>query len=258
VTHTFTKSNASRYSDALTVEAKGLELLATRIEEAGIQELDVPKTYQVSEKRLVMTAIHGECASPTHMARLGQGLAQLHQRSFPEAGLTYNNYIGLNPQSNGVDDNWGRFFVERRLEFQLSLIINASLRTDFQTRLSAVKPKLIHYLNHHCQQFSVLHGDLWSGNVLFDYDESGRERCWLIDPAVYYGDREVDLAMSELFGGFSPEFYRHYDDVFKRSSEYRNKRSIYNLYHYLNHYNLFGGSYLQSCEAGFEHIEQLL
>jgi len=93
---------------------------------------------------------------------------------------------------------------------------------------------------------------------LFDFDEAGGERCWLIDPAVYYGDREVDLAMTELFGGFSPEFYKGYDEVFQRSAEYKRKRSIYNLYHELNHYNLFGDSYLHSCEMGFDHMEQLL
>jgi fructosamine-3-kinase len=97
-----------------------------------------------------------------------------------------------------------------------------------------------------------LHGDLWSGNVLFDSNQ-----CWLIDPAVYYGDSEVDLAMTEMFGGFSNAFYHAYFQIRSRSSTYANKRTIYNLYHYLNHYNLFGDSYLSRCREGFWSIENL-
>jgi len=258
--NTFIKTNSAHYSDTLLVEAKGLRLLASAIEEAGIKELEVPQVHRVSQTQLEMDAIDVVSANSNHMSQLGQGLAKLHQRSYSAVGLAYNNYIGLNPQVNGLDDNWGRFFVERRLEYQLSLVSKVSLRTDLQRRLARLKSSMVSYLNLHCQQFSLVHGDLWSGNVLFDYDEAGCERCWLIDPAVYYGDREVDLAMTELFGGFSPEFYKGYDEVFQRSVEYKNKRSIYNLYHYLNHYNLFGDSYsyLHSCEVSFDHMEQLL
>jgi fructosamine-3-kinase len=98
----------------------------------------------------------------------------------------------------------------------------------------------------------LLHGDLWSGNVLF-----GNAGPCLIDPAVYYGDREADIAMTELFGGFSEAFYRAYDRLYPRTEVYAAKRAIYNLYHTLNHYNLFGASYLDACRRNLGVIARL-
>ena len=89
--------------------------------------------------------------------------------------------------------------------------------------------------------------------MLFDsYGE-----VWLIDPSAHYADREVDLAMTEMFGGFSDHFYQHYNEIFPLSENYPTKKVIYNLYHYLNHYNLFGEAYLPGCEDGFDHIARL-
>jgi fructosamine-3-kinase len=257
----FRKTNDTAHSDALIIEAKGLQLLSDTLLEHHITELHVPQVYEVTKQSLTMDAIDSVSPTPALMARLGQGLAKLHQIPHSQVGLGYDNYIGLNPQINGWDDNWGRFFVERRLAFQLSLISDDAICNAFQTRLDAVKPALVSYLNQHCQHISLVHGDLWSGNALFDHQKTesayGSGRCWLIDPAVYYGDREVDLAMTELFGGFSDEFYQSYNRTFPSTAEYPNKRSIYNLYHYLNHYNLFGGSYLNGCESGFLHLERM-
>ena len=84
------------------------------------------------------------------------------------------------------------------------------------------------------------------------------DHVWLIDPAVYYGDREVDLAMTEMFGGFTASFYRAYDAVLPRSQDYPHKKVIYNLYHYLNHYNLFGSGYLKACYQGFDYIKKVV
>jgi len=112
------------------------------------------------------------------------------------------------------------------------------------------KQALINFLNDHCEHASMVHGDLWSGNVLFD-----RDSVWLIDPAIYYGDREVDLAMTEMFGGFTHEFYQFYNNTYPISNTYQQKKIIYNLYHYLNHFNLFGDRYLPACEQGFKTIE---
>ncbi|MCB1581549.1 MAG: fructosamine kinase family protein [Xanthomonadales bacterium] len=96
-----------------------------------------------------------------------------------------------------------------------------------------------------------MHGDLWSGNVMFD-----KEHVWLIDPAVYFGDSEADIAMTEMFGGFSSEFYLAYQSVRPLTDAYPTKRLIYNLYHYLNHYNLFGASYLSPCLRAIQKINQ--
>ncbi|MCV6625561.1 MAG: fructosamine kinase family protein, partial [Cellvibrionaceae bacterium] len=148
--------------------------------------------------------------------------------------------------------DWGAFFNHQRLQYQLSLIADAKIRQQWQQILDQQAPLLREFLNNNCQHPSLLHGDLWNGNVLFD-----KAGVWLIDPAVYCGDREVDLAMTEMFGGFSEEFYRAYDSIYPRTDAYRSKRDIYNLYHYLNHYNLFGSDYLRGCEKGWEVIYSL-
>ena len=247
----FRKQNNSSYSDALLKEVKGLELLSSTLINNGIFEIKVPVLQAVSERAIEMEKIRVSVASDQQMNALGIGLAKLHRLNFDQYGLDENNYIGLNPQVNGWYQDWGYFFKEQRLSYQISLITDAVIRKEFQRRLDRIQAPLIKYLNDHCEHASLVHGDLWTGNAL--YDESGH--CWLIDPAVYYGDREVDLAMTEMFGGFSPSFYRGYDCIYPRSAEYANKRVIFNFYHYLNHYNLFGDDYLNGCEEALKHME---
>lgn len=162
------------------------------------------------------------------------------------------NYIGLSPQPNCWAESWGEFFVQNRLRYQVSRVRASGVRNRFEGILDQCDDTLIRWLNEHCDHPSLLHGDLWSGNVLFD-----REGPWLIDPAIYCGDREADLAMTEMFGGFRAAFYRAYDRTFRRTSVYEQKRDIYNLYHYLNHYNLFGSSYQWGCERGFVAMQEL-
>lgn len=184
---------------------------------------------------------------------LGEGLAALHSVEQLQFGLDHDNFIGLNPQPNVLTDDWGGFFVDYRLRYQVSLIGSAAVRGRFAALLDAAAETLAAYLNDHCTQSSLVHGDLWSGNVLAD--SSGR--VWLIDTAVYYGDADVDLAMSEMFGGFGEGFYSSYQQARELSPEYPHKRVIYNLYHYLNHYNLFGDTYLRGCEHGFAVIDEI-
>lgn len=246
----FTKENTSGFKNALIIEARGLELLRSTLVSSGIQELKVPEVQSVNEQTLTIERILSSTAFPSQMAQFGRGLAKLHKVEQTAFGLAYDNYIGLNPQKNEVTDNWGQFFVDLRLGYQISLIRQASVREAFQSTLEQVKEPLIAYLNEHCAHPSLVHGDLWSGNALFDQTD-----CWLIDPAAYVADREVDLAMTELFGGFSTEFYQAYDTEYSRTKAYASKKVIYNLYHYLNHYNLFGGSYLSDCRHGFEWLE---
>ncbi|MEZ5473364.1 MAG: fructosamine kinase family protein [Marinicella sp.] len=125
------------------------------------------------------------------------------------------------------------------------------MRKRFNHILALNQDSWIAWLNQHCSRFSLLHGDLWSGNVLFD-----AQNVWLIDPAVYFGDSETDIAMTEMFGGFPEAFYAAYQSVKPLSSAYPKKRILYNLYHYLNHYNLFGSAYLPACERGFQKLDQ--
>lgn len=247
-----TKENDTRYSNALFCEAEGLELLREAVAKAGVKEVKVPEVFSVSEARLQMTEINSSPPSDTLLKTLGKGLALVHNRPQSHFGFHRDNYIGLNPQKNCETDNWGDFFLEYRLGYQVSIITDDQVRTQFSEVLHQKGDILAAWLNEHVGGPALLHGDLWSGNVVFD-----RESSWLIDPAVYYGDPEADLAMTEMFGGFGKPFYQAYESVRPLSAHYGRKREIYNLYHFLNHYNLFGGAYLGSCEKAFDSIENL-
>ncbi|MFP8966848.1 fructosamine kinase family protein [Pokkaliibacter sp. CJK22405] len=247
---TFTKYHSNQ--QALECEAHGLLVLREALAEANITELSIAEVISVSGNQLVLASIASRSAAPGQMAVLGRGLAKLHAIPAERFGFDQDNYIGLGAQTNGWSQDWGSFFVEKRLRPQISLIEDDTYRQASLLRLALVESRLIEFLNTYCQRPSLVHGDLWSGNVLFT-----DEKIWLIDPALYYGDREVDLAMTEMFGGFTPEFYQAYDAVLPRSPAYGRKRPIYNLYHYLNHYNLFGNSYQEGCEQGFSELEHL-
>lgn len=238
-------------NDSLIKEAKGLKLLEKNIEE--IKGFKTPEILKVSKKELHLEKINEINPKPEHMSLFGEHLAKLHQKRFTKYGLNFDNFIGLNPQINICSENWGEFFYEKRLLFQVNMIENLEIKKSFKSILTNHKSKFIEYLNSTVSHSSIVHGDLWSGNVLFTSNI-----IYLIDPAVYFADREVDIAMTELFGGFTKEFYESYNRSYKLSSEYENKKIIYNLYHYLNHYNLFGISYLNSCESGFSFIDRKL
>ncbi|WP_417531379.1 fructosamine kinase family protein [Marinobacter lipolyticus] len=243
----YCKRNHSEYPDALIREAQGLALLRSGLEAVDpLSRIRVPEVFHVDDSELQMEAIEAGPSSDAMLAMLGEGLARLHQAPQPFYGLDSNNYIGLSQQINGRFERWGHFFVKHRLGYQVRLIRNDALRQEFQAILDSSAAILEGWLDARCEQPSLLHGDLWSGNALFD-----GEAPWLIDPAVYFGDREADVAMTEMFGGFGAAFYSAYDDVWPRSADYPLKREIYNLYHYLNHYNLFGGGYLSGCRRGF-------
>ncbi|MDL0431881.1 fructosamine kinase family protein [Marinobacter sp. TBZ242] len=248
----FIKHNSTSFPDALLCEARGLELLAETLRLAGVSKLRVPDVKSVSQRELVIPRINPGPASEDAMVALGEGLARMHAIRQPHYGFDSDNMIGLSPQKNRLTDDWGDFFLENRLRVQVSMIRDRQVREEFEAVLAGSSAALRQFLNEHCEQSSLLHGDLWSGNVLFD--NSGP---WLIDPAVYYGDREADIAMTELFGGFSTAFYRAYDRVYPRTGVYNTKRSVYNLYHTLNHYNLFGASYLDACQRNLRVFEAM-
>lgn len=245
----YTKRNATAYPDALICEAEGLEQLAGALEQAGVRGLRVPEVRRVDREQLEITAIQATPPDEHTLEKLGEGLAYLHKIQQSDYGWGRDNYIGLSPQPNRWTANWGEFFVWDRLGYQVSRISDRTVKAAFQRSLDQHGPALMEWLRGHCEHPSLLHGDLWSGNALFDGTQA-----WLIDPAIYCGDREADLAMTEMFGGFGAAFYRAYDRVYPRTARYNAKRDIYNLYHYLNHYNLFGGGYLSGCERGFDTL----
>jgi fructosamine-3-kinase len=246
----FRKRNAGGHPDQLVCEAAGLEALRAAAAGSGI---DVPQVLHVDAQSLTMTRIRAAAWTEDAWARLGAGLARIHAAANPRFGFARDNYLGLSPQANGFDESWGRFFLCRRLAFQVARIGDARLRRRCEQHLAQRSDRLCAFLDGERVSPSLVHGDLWNGNVLCGQDG----RVWLIDPAPYYADADVDLAMTQLFGGFGPAFYAAYRGVRPEPPRYALKRRIYNLYHYLNHLNLFGAAYLPGCEDGWAALDEL-
>ena len=171
----------------------------------------------------------------------GEALAQLHRHSQDHFGLDHSNFIGALPQANPAHNDWISFYVEARLQPQVRMATDKSLlnRTDLQQfdALYTALPNLIPQ-----EKPSLIHGDLWSGNFLCSQEGVP----YLIDPAVCFASREMDLAMSQLFGGFSPIFYQTYQECFPLLPGFENRVELYKLYYLLVHVNLFGESYVGS------------
>lgn len=173
------------------------------------------------------------------MAAFGRQLAALHGRCAAHFGWHMDNTLGETRQINAPPKDWSEFWRAHRLGHQLALAARNGHDGALQKKGARLMARLDEIFADHHPQPSLLHGDLWSGNFAMD----GNGAAVVFDPAVYYGDRETDLAMTELFGGFDPEFYRAYHEVHPPDSGYAVRKALYNLYHVLNHLNLFGGDY---------------
>ncbi|HEU4323484.1 MAG TPA: fructosamine kinase family protein [Roseiflexaceae bacterium] len=177
---------------------------------------------------------------------LGPALAVLHGSRADAYGLDHDNYIGATPQPNGWSASWLEFFRERRLGFQIERASTAGLLDQARRRaLARLLDRLERWIDDRLVQPALLHGDLWSGNMIIGPGGAPA----LIDPAVSYGDREADLAFTALFGGFPERFYRAYGEAWPLAPGWQERRDLYNLYHLLNHLNLFGPGYLPSVDA---------
>ncbi len=229
----FLKTNPAAPPDMFAREAEGLEAL--RVPDG----LRVPQPYVWGADFLLMEDLAPASPRRDFWEALGRGLAALHNHTAPAFGFAHDNYIGSTPQPNPWTDDGYAFFAEHRLGFQARLAFERGLLTADDVRrverLSARLPDLIPP-----QPPSLLHGDLWRGNVLADAQGAPA----LIDPAAHYGWAEADLAMTALFGGFPEGFYRAYETARPLESGYRQRFDLYNLYHLLNHLNLFGAGYL--------------
>ncbi|WPL19753.1 Fructosamine-3-kinase [Thiorhodovibrio winogradskyi] len=182
-------------------------------------------------------------------AEAGRQLARLHECTREDFGWDRDNTIGSTAQPNTPRADWVSFWREQRLGFQLKLAARQGYGGRLRergTRLLEVLPALL----DHDPAPSLLHGDLWGGNI--GYDDQGAPV--IFDPAVYFGDREADLAMTELFGGFGGDFYAAYREAWPLSPGYGTRKALYNLYHILNHLNLFGRGYLSQAEALIERL----
>ena len=182
---------------------------------------------------------------------LGEQLAALHDISFDGYGWSRDNYIGSTVQLNTGSDDWTTFWSHCRLQPQLALAEAAGFSARLVNRGERLLQSMDQLMDGHQPVASLLHGDLWAGNKAF----TTAGQPVLFDPASYYGDRETDIAMTELFGGFGQSFYSAYRERFPLPDAYQLRRELYNLYHMLNHLNLFGSGYLCRCE---NIIDQLI
>lgn len=179
---------------------------------------------------------------------MGRQLAQMHSSGTANKfGWNMNNTIGSTPQINDWMDNWADFFAEKRIGYQLKLAKRkGGSFPDTDKVVAAVRDKLA----DRQPEASIVHGDLWSGNA----DITADGKPIIFDPATYYGDREVDIAMTEVFGGFPGSFYQGYNQQWQLDSGYQKRKTIYNLYHILNHFNLFGAGYGSQAQRMIQQI----
>jgi fructosamine-3-kinase len=242
----FVKFNRADQLAMFEAEALGLQLMREP-QAIGVPE-PICSGIVENSAYLVLEWIDFGRGSRQAWTEMGRQLARLHQFQKASAfGWERNNTIGSTPQINDWTANWSDFFTQHRIGYQLHLGHQNGGHFPKEETLLAVIPER---LADHTPKPSIVHGDLWSGNAAIR--QSGQPV--IFDPATYWGDREVDLAMTELFGGFPSEFYRGYNDVFPLDSGYQSRKTLYNLYHILNHFNLFGGSYESQANRMIDQI----
>ena len=227
----------ARFPGMFEAEARGLDLLS------ATGAIGIPRVVGTARREpyqfILMEFIDSRPRAANYWDLLGQRLALLHRNTNESFGLDHDNYIGSLPQLNTPGDSWTEFFIAERLQVQLKAGVDARrIDPSIVKRFERLYSRLPEILS--AEPPSLLHGDLWSGNLIVN--EKG-EPC-LIDPAIYYGHREVDLAMTKLFGGFDERFYEAYQEDFGTAPGLRKRLDIYNLYPLLVHVNLFGQGYL--------------
>ncbi len=238
----FIKLNRADLLAMFEAESAGLDELAST------QTIRVPKPVVCGQSEghafLVLEYLELGHSSQASDRLLGHQLAQLHQQLQPFFGWHRDNTIGSTPQRNYKTDDWLDFWREQRLGFQLKLAAQQGYGGKLQSAGERLCSDLGVLFADYRPSPSLLHGDLWAGNAAVD----SHGKPFIFDPACYYGDREADLAMTELFGGFSRDFYAAYQAVWPLDEGYAIRKTLYNLYHILNHLNLFGGGYLRQAE----------
>lgn len=245
----FIKLNRAELADMFAAEAAGLQELA------GIGAVRVPEVICFGQFQqhaylvlnyIELSPLHGNSAS-----RLGQQLARLHRQPQAWFGWQRDNTIGSTPQHNRRHDDWISFWQQQRLGKQLQFTAANGYTGTLQSKGEKLLARVGSFFTDYQPQPALLHGDLWCGNAAAD----AQGNPVMFDPACYYGDREADLAMTELFGGFGRDFYAAYQAEYPLDAGYKTRKTLYNLYHILNHLNLFGRGYLSQANG---MIEQLL
>ncbi|HUT41997.1 MAG TPA: fructosamine kinase family protein [Gammaproteobacteria bacterium] len=242
----FVKLNNARQAEMFAAEAAGLAALRQcsdlRIPEPVCFGNDAQSAWLVLE--YLPLGGHGNARA------LGAGLAAMHRITQDRYGWERDNTIGSTPQLNPLTDDWIGFWREQRLRFQLELAAHHGHGGRLQAQGELLLDCFQELFDGYTPAASLLHGDLWSGNHA--WTQAGEPA--IFDPAVYYGDRETDIAMTELFGGFGVGFYAAYEEAWPLDPGYRARKPLYNLYHVLNHLNLFGGGYLGQAQGMIDSL----
>lgn len=244
----FVKSGAAADYPRFRAEVDGLDALR------ATQTVRVPAVvdcgHDEQQSWLVLERFQLHALDRASGAALGRALAQLHRTAGPHFGWPADNFIGLAPQENVPDDSWPLFFARHRLLPQLKRARENGMERTLAEKGEHVAEKVAAFFVGGHPAPSLLHGDLWSGNTGRLPDGTPV----VFDPAVYYGDREADVAMAELFGGFPESFYAAYREAWPLSEGFETRKTLYNLYHILNHFNLFGGGYLGQAKRMIDRL----
>ncbi len=239
-TRYFLKLNNAPHAAMFVAEATGLKAIAA----TGTIRVPHVVAHGSAERQSFLVLEYLELSSRGDEGQLGERLAELHRCTTPRFGFAQDNFIGTTPQPNSWKESWIDFWREERLGFQLKL----AERNGYCGQLQSLGEKLLDalpaFFDGYVPRPSLLHGDLWGGNHSFLNDGTPV----IFDPAAYYGDRECDLAMTELFGGYGTDFFAAYRASRPLDAGYGMRKNLYNLYHILNHANLFGGGYARQAE----------
>ena len=248
----FIKLNSEDKLEMFIAEAEGLKELSS----ARAIYVPEPVCYGTVDGQayIVMEALTMDgtrsVSSAKSMQQFGEQLASMHQNSKDQFGWHRDNTIGSTPQPNNWHRNWIDFWREQRLGYQLKLAGQNGAGRGLLNKGEKLQVNLEAFFNNYQPEASLLHGDLWSGN----YSIMSNGKPVIFDPAVYYGDREADIAMTELFGGFGQEFYSAYNNAWQLDEGYKVRKTCYNLYHIINHFNLFGGGYASQAEGMMDRL----
>lgn len=240
------KTNKKIYLSNFEAEAEGL---------AHLSQSELIRTPKVicagvvsDHSFLVLEYISMTEGTHTDWYKAGQALAEMHKNfSQKMYGWQSDNFIGLTPQANQWTKKWSHFYAEQRIGLMLQLLYEKGIQlVNIDKAVEVIKTLFA----GHNPKASMLHGDLWQGNLGFNHHQ-----LVLFDPAFYFGDRETDMAMTELFGRFPDNFYQGYADIWPLDHEYQYRKPIYQLYHILNHALLFGGHYLDSAKLTLKNLD---
>ena len=242
----FVKYHEHAPNDMFTVEARAL----AEISEQGVIRVPSPVAQGDAGRTSWLVLEHMELKAMGPASLMGEQLAALHNIPQKRFGWACDNYIGTTSQTNTFHDSWADFWSQCRLRPQFAMAESAGFGGRLLNRGERLLQSMDQFLQGHQPAASLLHGDLWGGNKAFSVDG----QPVIFDPASYYGDRETDIAMTELFGGFEPAFYAAYRAHSPLPDGYDLRRDLYNLYHMLNHLNLFGGGYLSRCENMIDRL----